>query len=212
MRVACLSGRKWSEFILYEDSHCHPFFVPKYTTGQKIAYAVKAFMLGDEFRPNEEICSNCGQQPGTQGCMLVGKKFVIDGKLFFVDHTNKVDHRLLDQDVDDETRSETPPTLPHACGSENEDLDSSGYDDDSDNTRVYLSNAGIHVRKKVRSEPNDYHGASSDWSSANRRDFEVDSDSPDEEVFVQKVQVEVEPTHNPPEIEPQSDESQKVEA
>ena len=92
-RLACTHGNKWSELILYEDSHCHPFFVPKYTKWKKITHTVSSFILGEKEYPDfgEEICHNCGAPPGTPGCLLVGSKYSADEKSFIIDHDSLVD-------------------------------------------------------------------------------------------------------------------------
>ena len=96
-RVAVTANKDWSQAILYQDSFCHPFFIPKYTTRQKIAYAVKAFT--DEWPDfSEEKCHNCGAGPGTRGCLQVGSKYAVGKKLYIVDHTSVVEHLQLLQD------------------------------------------------------------------------------------------------------------------
>ena len=92
MRVACASDGKWSESILYEDSHCHPFFVPRYTTRQKITNAVTNFILHKEWPDfSEEKCHKCSGRPGSRGCMLVGSKYNVDEETYTIDHTSLVE-------------------------------------------------------------------------------------------------------------------------
>ena len=117
MRVACTSGGKWSESILYEDSHCHPFFVPKYTTLQKITggvtYTVKAVVNREQWQWPDfsvEKCHKCGRRPGTQGCLLVGSEYDIDEESHLIDHTSMVEeyasnHRWLFQDDTESNQS-----------------------------------------------------------------------------------------------------------
>ena len=77
--------------IKYEDSKCHPKFVPKYTKSQKVWGGIGHIFtlgIGAAFWPGftnaDEICEKCKNGVGSKGCTVVD-----DGKL--ADHSNKVD-------------------------------------------------------------------------------------------------------------------------
>ena len=81
------------ETTKYENSKCHPKFVPRYSTTQKfwggighvftlgIALAFKGSWPG--FTNSDEMCEYCRCGPGSKGCHIVGDKTVVD-------HSNKV--------------------------------------------------------------------------------------------------------------------------
>ena len=63
-------------------------------------------MLDDNEWPDfsEEKCHNCGDRPGTRGCLQVGSLYNVDNQSFVVDHTSVVEdcasnHLLLLQDT-----------------------------------------------------------------------------------------------------------------
>ena len=199
-RVAVTSDKDWSQAILYEDSYCHPFFVPKYTTRQKIAYAVRSFK---EERPdfNEEKCHNCACPPGTQGCLQVGSKYSVGKKTLIVDHTSAVDdcasnHLLLLQDTPFEAetpnkeKQEVPFASPRAH-SDSEKVESSGSDDSFISRRKVFSDTAVYdQRKKGKAEAGarrffEAAGKDSTFTVERRVHSEV-------EVHNEKVQVDIE--------------------
>ena len=71
------------------DSRCHPKFVPKYTTTERVLASVTHIMTLGITRPfdlmpgwtnDEEVCERCGCERGSPGCCTV------DGKT--VDHSS----------------------------------------------------------------------------------------------------------------------------
>ena len=210
MKVACTSGEKWSEPILYEDSHCHPFFVPKYTRRQVIAKRLSYVLGGGAELPDfsEEICHKCEGQPGSRGCLKVQTKYEMDGKLYTVDHTSKVEnHRLLFQGEDEADPG--APSLPPHSPNDSEKEDSSDCADDG--RKGFLSDASIHARIKRRVKADVEHDprARRDRYSTGGRD----SDESEEGVHEEKVQVDIEPVNDDsvPEIERLPDEPEKIE-
>ena len=96
---------KDGEIIKYDESKCHPTFIPKYNTITRIiggvanvalfgAFAVSAKLAGpgiwSGFTNSEEICPVCCQPPGSPGCTPVGQKV----KLTSSGHMIKTDHSL----------------------------------------------------------------------------------------------------------------------
>ena len=164
-KVACIPGHDTSKQIkLYEDSHCHPVFLPKYTTFQKItggiSYAVKTVVLRKQWNwPdfNVEECPNCKCQPGSKGCLMVGKKYEIGNQTFWVNHMNKVEedtlnHRLMLQDDSDAQFQEE---------SDSEDSSSPYHDESDDLKRCSSSDAMVlSTHERIRDKVRRFSGAS----------------------------------------------------
>jgi len=82
VRVAALKGAQsaidWKNSIPYEHSRCHPAFKPYFNTGQKLAtglaYTIRAIVHREWEWPdlNRELCVNCFQPPGAEGCIKIG--------------------------------------------------------------------------------------------------------------------------------------------
>ena len=181
-RVACIPGHESSKLItLYEDSHCHPIFLPKYTAFQKItggiSYAVKTVVLREQWNwPdfNVEECPNCKCQPGSKGCLMVGKTYEIDNQTFWVNHTNKVEedtlnHRLMLQDGSGAQFKEE---------SDIDDYSSPDSEhDESDDLRGFSSEAMVlstHQRIRDKFRPSDSLGGASE-SDRERQNSRYDS-------------------------------------
>ena len=97
--LVCGEGNK-DEFIPYQSSQCHPLFIPKYSYWEKAAGGVghiatlgipaliqklrKRGLPWPTFTSNDEMCVNCKQSPGSDGCMNVRSKY----RDTIVDHTN----------------------------------------------------------------------------------------------------------------------------
>ena len=203
-RIAATHDKDWSQSILYDDSFCHPFFVPKYTTRQKIGYTVTAFMLDDNERPDfsEEKCHKCGDRPGTRGCLRVGSHYNMDNESFVVDHTSIVEdcasnHLLLLQDNPSEIETlnkgkrEVPIDSPRAH-SDSEKVEYSGNHDGSIGRRDIFSDTALYdPRKRGKVEAGARHlleAAGKD--STPQSDQKVLSDI---DVREEKVSVDVEP-------------------
>ena len=94
------------ENTAYETTRCHPVFVPKYSTGEKIqgglahiatlgtALLYEAITKKETwpgFTNSDEICPSCKQSPGLKGCLKVKEKFILtNGSEITVEHTNKL--------------------------------------------------------------------------------------------------------------------------
>jgi hypothetical protein len=95
-RVTCYFGEDLTNGIPYEESTCHPQFIPKYRGIDKFLGGLKYLMTFKWVVRKPwpvfvgEKCIACGELPTTQGCMQVGKPFK-KGKISVkVDHTNEV--------------------------------------------------------------------------------------------------------------------------
>jgi hypothetical protein len=82
-KVACYAGEDPMKSIPYEESLCHPLIIPKYWEITKIVGGIAHFITRKKFlgkwpnfhNPDDEICIECGQVPGTHGCMLVNSRY-----------------------------------------------------------------------------------------------------------------------------------------
>lgn len=109
-RVTCYFGEDLTDGIPYEESTCHPHFIPKYTRIDKIWGSFKYFaslqwIVGKSWPVFAgEKCIECGELPNTQGCMQVAKEYRKNaiGIVKIIDHTNQV--------PDDQPPDETPDT------------------------------------------------------------------------------------------------------
>lgn len=75
-----------NERIYAKDSVCHPCFIPKYSTPQKIidgCFYIVTFRVKSGFSlfyNNEEICIRCKNPPGYEGCTKYGEVIEINGE------------------------------------------------------------------------------------------------------------------------------------
>ena len=100
----------------YEESKCHPLFIPKYTKVDRILGGIAhVITLGrflgrwPNFRSLHEVCVKCQKQPGSSGCVPVMTRCEMYGEYFLVDHTNNTNEQIkvIFEDVipDQKTRS-----------------------------------------------------------------------------------------------------------
>ena len=94
------------EHTAYNTTRCHPVFVPKYSTGEKIQgglahiatlgtallyEAITEKETWPGFTNSDEICPSCKLSPGSKGCLQVKEKFILpDGSEITVEHTNEL--------------------------------------------------------------------------------------------------------------------------
>ena len=94
-RVTCYFGEDIADAIPYEESTCHPYFVPKYTRLDKIWGGFK-HIVSFSFVRNPwpifegEKCAACVNIPNTRGCMKVRSQYGKGRQKISVDHTNEV--------------------------------------------------------------------------------------------------------------------------
>ena len=90
----------------YENTKCHPCFVPKYSSDERIVggfahMATLGLALVYEaatkrktwpwFINSDEMCPICKQSPGSKGCLQVNQKVKTPrGSIIIVDHTNEL--------------------------------------------------------------------------------------------------------------------------
>ena len=91
---------------VYDNTYCHPFFIPKYTRLVRIVGGIGhivALGMGKVyemisgrkswpgFTNSEELCVQCGEPPGSDGCKPVNQWIILDGVNHKVDHTKELD-------------------------------------------------------------------------------------------------------------------------
>lgn len=113
-KVGCIPVGGKGNVIPYGDSYCHPIFLPRNRRPHKIEVEGRVTYIvlspSKEGRraaqSSEEICHNCKQPPGSEGCMKVGDPYLIamvegEDTEIKVDHTNHIEeHRGLDQSTE----------------------------------------------------------------------------------------------------------------
>ena len=93
-RVTCYFGEDPSNAIPYDESTCHPYFVPKYSRIDKIwggfKYVVSLGWITGEPWPVfvGEKCVACGGVANMRGCMKVESVLGKGKDQIVVDHTN----------------------------------------------------------------------------------------------------------------------------
>ena len=107
-RIKCIQPGE-ENGIDYDESHCHPIFLPKYTRLQKIVSGILHLITFAWRRWPDysvEMCPNCNKGPGSPGCMKINDTYEIDAEggckiKIKVDHTNELDehHRVLYQNT-----------------------------------------------------------------------------------------------------------------
>lgn len=86
--------------VSYEQSKCHPRFIPKYATMTKIiggisilaTLGISKALGAPGFFNSEEVCIWCKETPGSRGCMRPKELYHGDRKICIeVEHSNKID-------------------------------------------------------------------------------------------------------------------------
>ena len=117
-RVTCYFGEDLRNAIPYEESTCHPFFVPRYSRIDKIwggfMHIVTFRWASGEPWPVfvGEKCVACESMPNTRGCMQVGKDYGKGQQRKPVDHTSQVVN-TADEQAEENTGTavNTPTTV-----------------------------------------------------------------------------------------------------
>ena len=86
----------------YDNTSCHPYFIPKYSFMAKFLGGIGYILtLGiglllrvtswPGFTNSEEVCVQCGEAPGSNGCCPVKQCLEIMGENVMVDHSRQLD-------------------------------------------------------------------------------------------------------------------------
>ena len=101
-KVACYFGQNTSNTIPFEESTCHPLFMPKYSKLVKVLGGIahlltfQVFMgKWPSFKNMDEICIDCRRAPGSRGCKQIGKDFIHKGESIPVKHTNDENEPII---------------------------------------------------------------------------------------------------------------------
>ena len=107
---------------VYDDSYCHPRFIPKFTKPVRIGGGIiHVITLGifkkiyeyitkrkwPVFTSSEEVCIKCEKPPGSETCHAVNQWFEIaKGQAIKVDHSRELDMiKILVEDAGEEAKS-----------------------------------------------------------------------------------------------------------
>jgi hypothetical protein len=76
--------------VSYDESTCHPLFIPKYTDVVRFFGGIVYVMSGKTLFKDylDEVCVECNEKPGTHGCTRVKTKYELRGDYLMVDHTS----------------------------------------------------------------------------------------------------------------------------
>ena len=128
-KVACYFGQNESSTIPYEESTCHPIFIPKYSKVTKILGGIahlltfRVFMgKWPSFKNMDEVCIDCKRAPGSRGCRRVGSDFVHGKESIKVEHTNDEDEPIvvvMEEAEVQAPRDEDNPTPPNETQEQN---------------------------------------------------------------------------------------------
>ena len=101
-KIAVYVDEKETNTIPYDESTCHPLFLPKYTKVEKILGGIvhltpfgRYFQNWPRFGELHEECARCREAPGSHGCTLVNTRCELYGEYFMVDHTNNTREPIL---------------------------------------------------------------------------------------------------------------------
>ena len=93
VRVAVYTDETETSTIPYDESTCHPLFIPKYTKIDRILGGVAYLLtfgqyIGPSFLSLNEVCVRCQKAPGSPGCTRVMTRCEMYQQYFMVDHTS----------------------------------------------------------------------------------------------------------------------------
>ena len=89
LKVACFAEQDPSCCIPYDESHCHPAMVKKYSAITRIFKGLSYYVSNKknlEKWADDVVCANCGRPSGTIGCMNIGTFYEFNYKQIRVDH------------------------------------------------------------------------------------------------------------------------------
>jgi hypothetical protein len=110
VKVACYVGQDPSQSIPYKESLCHPLIISKYWKITKVFGGIAHVITAKRFlgkwpnfrNPDDEICVNCGELPGTRGCLPVNTVYELKGGKLKVDHKCNPDEHIVIETNDDD--------------------------------------------------------------------------------------------------------------
>ena len=104
-KVACYVDEDPSTSIAYEESLCHPMIISKYWMITRVVGGIAHFITNKKYlgkwpdfhNADDEICINCGQVPGSRGCVKVNTRYKLKGKVgeINVDHHYDFNERVV---------------------------------------------------------------------------------------------------------------------
>ena len=153
VKVAVYTDETESSTIPYNQSTCHPLFVPKYSKIVRffrgVVYVVSLRSLCQNYL--DESCVQCKEKPGSRGCTKVNTKYELDGEFLIVDHTNNTSEPIVFQSQDENDQSIPPLQGDPVNGAQTTTITPSVQG-------PTLSSSGVVVREtNVDNDPTDSH-------------------------------------------------------
>ena len=162
-RVTCYFGEDMSNAIPYEESTCHPFFVPRFTRIDKIwggfRYVVSlGWITGDPWPIFVgEKCAACGGMANRRGCMKVGSDYGKGKQKIIVDHTSEVVNTPVEEHATPITET-APPTTGESQNDSDGRREESGATEeierDTESSMVVNEGGRSHMRVNLDRLPN----------------------------------------------------------
>jgi hypothetical protein len=89
-RVSVCTDESNGDTVSYDESTCHPLFIPKYTDVVRFFGGIVYVMSGKTLFKDylDEVCVECSKNPGAHGCTRVKTKYELKGDYLMVDHTS----------------------------------------------------------------------------------------------------------------------------
>ena len=111
-RVSVCIDESNGDTVSYDESTCHPLFIPKYTDVVRffggIVYVISGRTLFKDYL--DEVCVQCNEEPGTHGCTRVKTRYKLKGDYLMVDHTSNTS-----EPIKYEKRKEPLPSEPSSA-------------------------------------------------------------------------------------------------
>ena len=154
-RVAVYYDELETSTIPYNESTCHPLFIPRYTS---IARFFRGIVYDISFRNLcqnylDEMCVECNKAPGSYGCTIVKTAYELKGEQMMVDHTSNTSEPIKLEDDPIQAPQSNPTisvqTRSFAMSPEHSNTTSSGVrcratnmDSDPPSDRMYTESKG----------------------------------------------------------------------
>lgn len=111
-KIAVCSDERGEGAIPYDESTCHPLFIPKHSRVTRIlggiVYVVTLHNFCRGIRLKEK-CVECQQEPGTRGCKKVKTKYPLGRQYLIVDHTHSTREPIRFEPDDKHDQRVLPP-------------------------------------------------------------------------------------------------------
>ena len=96
-RVSVCIDESNGDTISYDESTCHPLFIPKYTDIIQFFGGIVRVISGKTLFKDylDEVCVECNKKRGTHGCTRVKTRYELKGNYLMVDHTSNTSEPIM---------------------------------------------------------------------------------------------------------------------